>query len=78
MSATLRWQPDLAEVRCDHGRTMAQAAAGDERAHLEARAIVRHLLGRECACWRALISGANRQAIHDLAHALGAQCTEGK
>ncbi len=74
MSATLNFQPDAATVACPHGRTRADAASGDGRAMLEARALVQHAVNTACDCWRALVTTDRSQALHDLAHEGGARC----
>jgi hypothetical protein len=74
MNPELRWQPDRAEALCPHGRTSVQAEPGDDRARLEARAIVDHLAVDGCECWSELVNRSNVQALHDLLHERGARC----
>jgi hypothetical protein len=71
--AELRWQSDQAEAVCPHGRTAVQAEAGDDRASLEAKAVVGHL-DVACECWQQLMRRENARAIHALLVARGARC----
>ena len=79
MKPELRYQPDVAAVECEHGSTALQAGPGDDRAHLEAKAIMRHAVSAGCECWRALARDGSSQllqALHDVAIAMGATCKD--
>jgi hypothetical protein len=79
MTPRIDWQPDAATVLCGHGSSAAQAGSGDDRAHLEARAIMSHMLGAGCECWRALARDGSPQllqALHDVAVSMGAKCKD--